>query len=148
MASLMFFLIAIELSLNSFMMISNIAKNEYYGLREGYAYGPVPREIRQAAKELQSHDADQLVRAELRPRKAVNDPMLYGLNGFSIFSSSFPKDPITYMGRLGFPVNGVNSYEYTASSDFINSLLGIRYLMAAPRRALPLSRLRIHHASA
>lgn len=129
MATVLFLLMAFEISLSTFFAVQKIAENEYYGIRDGYAYGQDAAEIRSAAAELRAKHPQELVRTELRPKKAVNDPMLYGLNGFSVFSSSFPQKPVILFEKLGYPTNGVNSFEYTDSTPAMSSLLSLRYLI-------------------
>lgn len=118
-----------ELTLSSFIGVSFVNNNEYYGSREGYSRGPVVSELRAAVKELQAEDPEDLVRIEVTDTKTVNDTMLYGLNGYSIFASSFSQKPVKTMGQLGFPINGVNSFEYTDSTVAMDALFHIRYLI-------------------
>ncbi|MDO5733755.1 MAG: YfhO family protein [Eubacteriales bacterium] len=129
LSALLFMFICFELGLSTFLGISEISKNEYYGLRDGFSYGSGPQEIRAAVKELQAKHPGSLVRTEIRPKKSVNDPMLYSLNGFSIFSSSFSHEPIKLMGKLGYPVNGVNSFEFSDSTIPMNDLIGLNYII-------------------
>lgn len=118
-----------EITLSTFISVSYVNNNEYYGSREGYARGPAVTEMRAAVRELQAEHPDDLVRIEVTDTKTVNDTMLYGLNGYSIFASSFSQKPVKTMGQLGFPINGVNSFEYTDSTVAMDALFHIRYLI-------------------
>ena len=54
--------------------------------------------------------------------------MLFSSNGFSVFASTFQEAPIQFMEDLGYPTNGVNSFQYKESSILMDSIMGIEYL--------------------
>lgn len=72
---------------------------------------------------------DTQYREELLPRKTCNDPSLFGYNGITVFASSNRKSVTTMMGKLGYGVNGVNSYLYNNFVPFTDSLLGVKYVV-------------------
>lgn len=58
-----------------------------------------------------------------------NNPMFYGYNGLSHFSSCSKKDVDNFLLRLGFQYNNYFSKYNLGSTYSINSLLGIKYLV-------------------
>ncbi len=69
-----------------------------------------------------------MYREELLPRKTCNDPSLFQYNGMTVFASSNRRSVTTLMGKLGYAVNGVNSYLYKNFVPVSDSLLGLKYI--------------------
>ena len=67
-------------------------------------------------------------RMELLPRKTCNDDAMYDYAGLSVFASSNAKATTTLMGKLGYAINGVNSYIYNSYVPLMDSVLNLRYL--------------------
>ena len=68
----------------------------------------------------------------LRPHsfnEADNDPMFYGYNGISHFSSVEKKDVMSYLEKIGFHYNGYHEGYDGGSTVSMNSYLGIKYLI-------------------
>lgn len=122
-------LIILELTANTFITITRVRNNEYFGIRTDYMAGQEPQTIRELARRYQEQGRPDLVRLELKPDYSVNDASLYQLNGFSIFASTYPEGPISYLAKLGYPNNGINSFQYVGSTPVMDSLLGIRYVI-------------------
>ncbi len=57
-----------------------------------------------------------------------NNPLFYGFNGLSHFSSNSKKDVGNYMQKLGFLYNGYFTKYGAGSTVSINSLLGVKYV--------------------
>lgn len=57
-----------------------------------------------------------------------NNPMFYGFDGLSNFSSSSKKDVEEYMKKVGFHYNWFFSKYENGSTASINSLLGVKYI--------------------
>ena len=57
-----------------------------------------------------------------------NNPLFYGFNGLSHFSSNSKKDVGNYMAKLGFLYNGFFTKYSGGSTVAINSLLGVKYV--------------------
>lgn len=57
-----------------------------------------------------------------------NNPLFYGFNGVSHFSSNSKKDVDNYLQKLGFLYNGFFTKYGAGSTLSINSLLGIKYV--------------------
>ncbi len=129
-AFLLLAVILCEFSLNTFVSIDRVEADEYFGLREGYSSGAEVLHLRSVIEDLQKEDENDLVRIEIRPDKCVNDAMLYRTNGFTIFSSTFPKTPVKAIANYGYPNNGINSFQYCGSTPIMNSILGIDYLIS------------------
>lgn len=122
--------IVAEMSLNAFFAVHQVAEKEYFGLRENYMSGEEPAAIRRMiTKHEHDNGAHELTRIEILPDHCVNDAMLYRTNGLTIFSSTMPKVPVHAMAALGFPNNGINSFQYQGSTPVIDAILGIRYLI-------------------
>lgn len=58
-----------------------------------------------------------------------NNPMFYGYNGLSHFSSSEKKEVESYMKKIGFQYNGYFEKYNSGSTLAMNSFLGIKYLI-------------------
>jgi uncharacterized membrane protein YfhO len=104
--------------------------NEYFGRRDGYAYGVTAEAIRKAQDELEATTTDTyFFRTEVYPDKTSNDSFLYGLNGLTIFASTSPKNVVGFFKNMGFSSNGINSYKYDGSTLLMDAFFGIRYLI-------------------
>ena len=57
-----------------------------------------------------------------------NNPLFYGFNGLSHFSSNSKKDVGSYLQKLGFLYNGYFTKYDAGSTVSINSLLGVKYV--------------------
>jgi len=62
-------------------------------------------------------------------RGGSNDPLMYGYNGISYYSSSTDMDYASFMRELGLRSTS-NSYGYAETSPLSNLLLNIRYLVS------------------
>lgn len=130
------FLMASFLLLEVFLNTWHATPN-YFGERELYSTGKEVESVRRVAAQIKSERTGKLTRMEILPERSVNDPMIYGLNGLTIFASTVPKKPVALFNKLGYPNNGVNSYQYRASTLLLDSLLGINDLIW--RGALPIT---------
>lgn len=117
-----------ELGAMTFLGVESIAKNEYYGNKQGYSTGAEVEEMHAVLEGLQQGQGD-LVRTEILPDHSVNDAMLFQSQGLSIFASTFPKEPVAFFKHLGFPNNGINSFQYCGSTLVADTILGIDYLI-------------------
>ncbi len=77
-----------------------------------------------------SSDEDGLYRLEKYYRRTNNDAMQFDYAGLSHFSSSEKKDKINFMGKLGFRNNGNWSFYNESTTDFLESFLGVRYILS------------------
>ncbi|NLW54149.1 MAG: YfhO family protein [Clostridiaceae bacterium] len=120
-----------ELITHSIVSVHFVDTNEYYGLRDGYAAGDKPAAIRAALVDIENNYQDgPFYRVELNKQKSSNDPALYGYNGLSMFASTSAKAPVKFFDNIGYYSNGINSYKYTGSTLFLDSLFGIEFLLA------------------
>ncbi len=118
----------LELFTNVTGGISDLQKRYPLGDRIHYTDNARAREISSRIEEIKNETGRPYMRFEILPDTTVNDAMLFSTNGFSIFSSTFQKAPIDFLEELGFPTNGVNSFQYKESSIFMDSIMGIEYL--------------------
>lgn len=120
-------LIIAELIVNSFVSIHRVEDAEYFGLREGYAAGKEADAIYNMVDKLHAEVDNDLCRIEILPDRTVGDSMLYRTNGFSIFASTFPEQTVAYLGLLGYPNNGINSFQYMGSTPIMDAIFGLDY---------------------
>ena len=121
----LFLIIIVELAINTMVGIASINDNEYYGSREGYLAGEYPTSVLKRVEQIKRESPN--ARAALWPDKCVNDPMLYGFPGLTIFASTYPEQPVQLFAHLGYDNNGINSYQNTGSNIIMDSLFGIKY---------------------
>lgn len=123
----LFFLVVFELLFHGFTNAALYQEVAPLGDRQYYLANDAAREVSAYVKQLRADHAGQHWRCEMLPDTCVNDPMLFGYPGFSLFSSPFPKSSIPFFEDLGYPVNGVNSFQYKESTIVMDSLLSIDY---------------------
>lgn len=63
-------------------------------------------------------------------RRTHNDPMMFGYNGLSHFSSCETNQVKEFMGRLGFRDNGNWAYYGHGGTTFADSFMGLRYMIS------------------
>lgn len=64
-----------------------------------------------------------------------NNPMFYGFDGLSNYSSSSKKEVESYMSKIGFHYNGYFANYSYGSTASMNSLLGIKYFLDDTKRS-------------
>ena len=124
----------LELGLNAAMGLHTVDGNEYFTNHESYVdsddvkcNAAALRRAQELAKE--DEEANGFCRVELLPRTTCTDTSLYHYAGISTFASSNPQRTTVFMGKLGYAVNGVNSYMYNTFLRPADSLFGIRYVV-------------------
>ncbi|MDD2427419.1 MAG: YfhO family protein [Eubacteriales bacterium] len=123
-------LMVFELLAQTIVSVHFVDTNEYFGLRDGYAAGNKPAAIRAALADIESGYQDgPFYRVELNKQKSSNDPALYGYNGLTVFASTSAEKPVRFFKNMGYYSNGINSYKYTGSTLFLDSLFGIEFLL-------------------
>lgn len=127
----------VELLINTVIGINSINENEYYGSRDGYLAGDMPASILKRVEEIKEDDPN--ARISLWPDKSVNDPMLYGYPGLTVFSSTYPEKPVQLIANLGYDNNGINSYQNTGSNIILDSVFGLKYKILDQTREEQLS---------
>ena len=73
---------------------------------------------------------DNAYRLEKYFRRTNNDALMFDYAGLSHFSSSEKKDKINFLGKLGFRNNGNWSFYNESTTDFLESFLGVRYILS------------------
>ena len=116
----------LEVSANSVEMIHQLNDNEVFTDRAAFVEDS---DINKAAVKLVGKYNKDGSRMEILPRKTCNDNALYGYPGLTVFASSNPKATTTLMGKLGFAINGVNSYIYNSYVPLVDSILNLKYVV-------------------
>lgn len=124
--ALLVLFVFVEVSANATVTISKVDANEYFTERPDFYSGS---STAIAAMEAIEDYEDDMYREELLPRKTCNDPSLYNYDGITVFASSNGYDSTVLMGRLGFAINGVNSYLYKNFVTPADSMLALKYLV-------------------
>ncbi|MDD4541121.1 MAG: YfhO family protein [Eubacteriales bacterium] len=122
------FVMLLELLINVTGGVYDLQKRYPLGDRIHYTDNACAREISSKIEEIKGESGNPYTRFEILPDTTVNDPMLFSSNGFSIFASTYQEAPIDFLDDLGYPTNGVNSFQYKESSILMDSIMGIEYL--------------------
>lgn len=115
----------VEMSTNAVLMIEQLNDNEVFTERESFVYD---YNINKAAVSYVEEINTDGSRMEILPRKTCNDDALYDYSGLTVFASSNAKATTTLMGKLGYAINGVNSYIYNSYVPLIDSILNLKYV--------------------
>lgn len=111
--------------------LTRMDEDEYYTRQPDYTdngdFVADSRALRRVEELAATEDA--YLRMECLPRFTCVDTALYHYNGLTTFASSNPYQTVDLMGKLGYAVNGVNSYLYHNYVPSTDSLLGLRYLV-------------------
>ncbi len=139
LASMFLIVFIAELALNGISMIQQVNHNEYFTKRPDFIRDmsqveTLLDEARKDSADRVSEDssqvqADDFYRMEYMPAKTTNDPALFSYNGFTLFASTSNENVAKMFRKLGYHGNNINSYKYVASTNFMNSLFRIRYLI-------------------
>lgn len=122
------FVVVAELLLNTLLTLHRIDTTEYYSNREGYLDGVQVDQIRAQLAAIEAEEGP-FYRVEVIPPRTINDPFMYQYRGVSIFASTMQTKPVKMFENLGFHSNSINSYKYEASTQLLDSLFGIKYLL-------------------
>lgn len=114
-----------EATCNATVMLRTLNQNEVFTERESFVSD---YDINKAAVSYVEEINSDGSRMELLPRKTCNDDALYDYPGLTVFASSNAKATTTLMGKLGYAINGVNSYIYNSYVPLSDSLLNLRYI--------------------
>lgn len=118
----------LELLINVTGGVRDLQQRYPLGDRIHYTDNARAREISSRIDEIKDESGNPYTRIEILPDTTVNDPMLFSSNGLTIFASTFQEAPIDFLEALGYPTNGVNSFQYKESSILMDSIMGIEYL--------------------
>ncbi|MCK9350212.1 MAG: YfhO family protein [Clostridiales bacterium] len=127
-------LLTVELLFVAFSSAALYQQVAPLGDRQYYTSNDYATELYASVEELQNTHKGEPWRAEVLPDTCVNDPFLFGTQGMSLFASPFPHSSIDFFSDLGYPTNGVNSFQYKESTIVMDSLLGIDYLFVKNSR--------------
>lgn len=146
LASMFLIVFVAELSLNGISMIQQVNDNEYFTkrpdfIRDMQEVESLLEEAREDSRErsasedksagvnTQGKKQEDFYRMEYMPAKTTNDPSLFSYNGFTLFASTSNENVAKLFRKLGYHGNNINSYKYVASTNFMDSLFRIRYLI-------------------
>ncbi len=118
-----------EVTANASVVIQTLDANEYFTERHNFVSDHDINAQMVDTIEDYLEDDDNMYRMEILPRKTCNDPALFGYSGITVFASSNPKATTTLMGKLGYAINGVNSYLYKNYTPVSDSLMGVKYIV-------------------
>ena len=82
---------------------------------------------------------DGFYRTEKNHFRTANDPMLFGYNGITHYSSTLNKDVMSFLPRAGFRYYPYRFLYWEGSDVSMDSLLGIKYLVSADQMHKPYS---------
>ena len=82
---------------------------------------------------------DGFYRTEKNHFRTANDPMLFGYNGITHYSSTLNKDVMSFLPRAGFRYYPYRFLYWEGSDVSMDSLLGIKYLVSADEMHKPYS---------
>lgn len=102
-----------------------------YGVSEYSVYSSYLTHSEDINALFDSIEDEGFYRTEMTNTKTLNDPLLYGYNGASQFSSNANGRISAYMKHVGVGGNPAgNRYVYYQSTPFINSTLTVNYLVS------------------
>lgn len=125
-------LVTAELLLSSGQTLLTMNDDEYYTNHSAYVDNDTTAATAAAvrrAQELAAAEGQTFSRMEYLPRSTCMDTALHHYNGVTTFASSNPYGITTFMGQLGYAINGVNSYLYHSFVPASDALLGLRYIV-------------------
>ena len=134
MQTALFLFLAVEVLFHAFTAALLYQEVAPLGDRQYYTSNPYASEVYAYTRDLKDSHKGQPWRAEILPDTCVNDPFLFGSNGMSLFASPFPQASIRFFSDLGYPTNGVNSFQYKESTIVMDSLLAIDHLIVKESR--------------
>ncbi|MCL2488491.1 MAG: YfhO family protein, partial [Oscillospiraceae bacterium] len=142
---LLLLLVTVELTLNAGSVLKTLNGNEHFTSHSNYVDNDDTRANRAAvalAQETGKAELDtDFFRMDLghmpgSSGRTCVDTALYNYRGITTFASSNSYNATSFMGGLGYAVNGVNSYLYRNYNPATDSLLGIRYVICDPANDL------------
>ncbi|KHD43004.1 YfhO family protein [Streptococcus hongkongensis] len=125
------FFTVMEISVNSYYIVSGLEKEWGFPLRDGYQKNL--KEIDSLVKETQTK-SDEFFRTERMLPQTGNDSMKFNYNGISQFSSIRNTASSKVLDRLGYKSTGTNlNLRYQNNTIIMDSLMGVKYnLSPAP----------------
>lgn len=139
--ALLLLVVSAEMIFHGGEAFRTLNSNEYFTNHDHYVDNDATNAIRLAVEKTKV-DGDaaaggEFYRLEKLPRKTCVDPALFHYRGLSVFASSNSYKTTKFMGSLGYAINGVNSYLYNSYVAPMDSLFGIRYVIAGAAESQP-----------
>ncbi len=117
-------LTCIELIINGYATINGLNRNHRYILRENY--NTQVTKIDEIVDYMKGLD-DGLIRMDKTVTRTENDPLFFGFNGISHYSSNFNNNIVTLNNKLGMLQESVVT-RYAGSTTLTDSIFGIKYI--------------------
>lgn len=122
-----------EMLFNAGATMRTLHPKEYFTAHADYVDNETTESLRDAVAKTKSIGDSaangSFYRMEFLPRRTTVDPALFNYHGLSVFASSNPFNTVSFMGNMGYAINGVNSYIYNSFIAPIDSLMGIKYVI-------------------
>lgn len=115
--------VILELFLQLLFAFNLVAGSEYFTDRPSFV-----QEMSESQQILAHVPIEGLWRTEFEEGKTSNPTALHGYRGLSQFSSTSPKSTATWMRKIGYQGNNINSYRYTGATKWMDALFSLRYL--------------------
>ncbi len=122
-----------ELTYNCYTSVDSLFPEKYS--KEEYAsididtYKDFIRETQAIVDHIEQED-DSFYRMDKMYRRFNNDPMMFGYNGLTHYSSCETDQVKSFMGKLGFCNKGNYALYSTGSTSFVNCLMGVKYVFS------------------
>lgn len=123
------FVVILEMCSHTVLGIQRVNERYNYGDKLNGFYSN--HELLKATfEQIEKLDPNGEYRADHLPSKTCNDAAFYSYRGLDSFASSSPLKLISFLDRLGYANNGVNSHLYHAFSPVSDSMLGLKYFVS------------------
>lgn len=130
---LLLLVVTAEMTFNAGDGFKKLDSNEHFGARNSYLDNDAKKADQLAvnkAKEIGDKEANgSFYRMEFLPRFTCDDPSMFNYRGITTFASSNPQTIASFMGYMGYAINGVNSHLYNSFVPATDALLGIKYVI-------------------
>ncbi len=119
-----------------FAVASELGSNAVAGVKavgsSGYSAYPAKNEdVQKVLSEIRENDNSPFYRTEMTSTYTLNDSSVYGYTGVSQFSSSANVAVSRLFRRMGlYASEAGNRYYYRISAPFVNSMLGLKYIIS------------------
>ena len=128
----LFVLQFIDLFTNGYKSVDSYFNDKDAYMDSLYAIDVYSDYIEETQKIINTIETDNpgMYRIDKMYRRSHNDPMMFGYNGLSHFSSCETTQVKEFMGKLGFAYNDLWAYYGNASTSFADCLMGLKYLIS------------------
>ena len=114
----------VELVINGYATLSGLNRTHRYILKENY--NTKLSQVGEIVDYMKGLD-DGLIRMDKTVTRTENDPLFFGFNGISHYSSNFNNNIVTLNNKLGMLQESVVT-RYAGSTTLTDSIFGIKYI--------------------